>query len=94
MLVADITVALLRGLVAIQGGMCEDAVAHRRTEGSLTDVRRASVSIATTALMKSRVEGGVGGGDSGTERRVTRVLRENSTDRGVSLLVGINKPHE
>jgi hypothetical protein len=40
--VADITVALLRGLVAVQGGMCEDAVAHRGAEGGLTDVRRAT----------------------------------------------------
>jgi hypothetical protein len=27
--VADITVTLLRGLVAVQGSVCEDAVAHR-----------------------------------------------------------------
>ena len=31
--VADVAVALLRGLVAVQGGMGEDAVAHRGAEG-------------------------------------------------------------
>jgi hypothetical protein len=38
--VADVAVALLRGLVAVQGGMDEDAVAHRGAEGGLTDVRQ------------------------------------------------------
>jgi hypothetical protein len=31
--VADVAVALLRGLVAVQSGVCEDAVAHRGAEG-------------------------------------------------------------
>ena len=35
--VADITVALLRGLVAVQSGVCEDAVAHRGAEDGLYD---------------------------------------------------------
>jgi hypothetical protein len=33
--VADVAVALLRGLVAVQSGMCKDAVAHRGAEGGL-----------------------------------------------------------
>jgi hypothetical protein len=32
--VADVAVALLRGLVAVQGGMGEDAVAHRTVSRS------------------------------------------------------------
>ena len=40
--VADVAVALLRGLVAVQSGVCEDAVAHRGAEDGLTDVRRAT----------------------------------------------------
>jgi hypothetical protein len=71
--VADVTVALLRGLVAVQGGMCEDAVAHRRAEGSLTDVRRATgIGVHSydglDEVEGGGVEGGVGGGDGGTER--------------------------
>jgi hypothetical protein len=71
--VADITVALLRGLVAVQSGMCEDAVAHRRAEGGLTDVRWAT-DIGLDEVEGGGVEGGVGGGDGGTDDLLLCVL--------------------
>ena len=97
--VADITVALLRGLVAVQGGMGEDAVAHRGAEGGLTDVRRATgIGVHSydglDEVEGGGVEGGVGGGDGGTEGRVTGcilmvVLGLNAWAVFTDLLVGL-----
>jgi hypothetical protein len=56
--------------------MCEDVVAHSRAEGGFTDVRRATgLGVHSydglDEVEGGGVEGGVGGGDGGTERRVT-----------------------
>jgi hypothetical protein len=56
---------------------------HRRAEGGLTDVRQATgIGIHSYGGLDEveggGVEGGVGGGDGGTERRLTDcILRDN-----------------
>ena len=80
-------------------GSGTDAVAHRRAEGSLTDVRRATgIGVHSydglDEVEGGGVEGGVGGGDGGTEGRVTGcilmvVLGLNAWAVFTDLLVGL-----